>query len=98
MRSAAAALPGHGGPGELGELGPSSLTSHHSLLSPYLLSVFHMPQVKDLPLPGVGSVSGFSGSRKETELFFSYTSFAEPGRSKNRSQGLDTWCGCHASP
>ena len=35
--------------------------------------------VRALPLPGVGSVSGFSGSRKETELFFSFQSFAEPG-------------------
>ncbi len=33
--------------------------------------------VKDIPLPGLGSVSGFSGNRKSTEMFFSYTSACE---------------------
>lgn len=32
-----------------------------------------------LPLPGIGSVSGFSGKRKHSEAFFKFTSFTEPG-------------------
>ena len=32
-----------------------------------------------LTLPGIGSVGGFSGHRKDTHTFFSYTSFTEPG-------------------
>lgn len=35
--------------------------------------------VKELKLPGIGSVSGFSGNRKSTECFFGFSSFAEPG-------------------
>jgi prolyl oligopeptidase len=35
--------------------------------------------VTELKLPGIGSVSGFSGSRKSTECFFGFSSFAEPG-------------------
>lgn len=34
--------------------------------------------VRELPL-GLGSLSGFSGSRKHSELFFSFQSFADPG-------------------
>ncbi|PNW76248.1 hypothetical protein CHLRE_12g542100v5 [Chlamydomonas reinhardtii] len=34
---------------------------------------------KELPLPGVGSVGAMSGDRKGSELFFSFTSFTEPG-------------------
>ncbi len=30
--------------------------------------------LRELPLPGLGSVGGFSGDRKGTEFFFSYTS------------------------
>jgi prolyl oligopeptidase len=35
--------------------------------------------IKELELPGIGSVGGFSGSRKQSEFFFSFTSFTEPG-------------------
>jgi prolyl oligopeptidase PreP (S9A serine peptidase family) len=32
-----------------------------------------------LPLPGIGSVNGFSGQRKHSQAFFKFTSFTEPG-------------------
>jgi prolyl oligopeptidase len=35
--------------------------------------------VAELKLPGLGSVGGFSGERKETETFFNFTSFTVPG-------------------
>ena len=35
--------------------------------------------IKELSLPGIGSVGGFSGSRKFTEFFYSFTGFTEPG-------------------
>jgi hypothetical protein len=35
--------------------------------------------VRELALPGLGSVGGFSGSRKGTEFFYSFQSFVEPG-------------------
>ena len=35
--------------------------------------------VTELKLPGIGSVSGFSGSHKSTECFYGFSSFAEPG-------------------
>jgi len=35
--------------------------------------------VREFSLPGVGSVTGFSGERKDDEFFFSFTSFVEPG-------------------
>ena len=31
-----------------------------------------------VPMPGIGSVGGFSGSHKHTEWFFSFTSYTEP--------------------
>lgn len=34
---------------------------------------------REFALPGVGSVTGFSGERKYSELFFSFQSFVEPG-------------------
>lgn len=35
--------------------------------------------VRPLEMPGLGSVSGFSGSHKHTEIFFTFTGFTEPG-------------------
>ena len=32
-----------------------------------------------LPLPGIGSVAGFSARRQDSEAFFTFTSFTEPG-------------------
>ena len=67
---------------------PAPLIPRH----PRSLTPYHTPlQVRDLPLPGVGSVSGFSGSRKETELFFSFQSFAEPGQSPEAHRPLTVY-------
>ncbi|KAI8465889.1 MAG: prolyl oligopeptidase [Monoraphidium minutum] len=35
--------------------------------------------VREVELPGIGSIGGFSGSRKGTEFFYSFQSFVEPG-------------------
>lgn len=35
--------------------------------------------VRDVELPGIGSVGGFSGKRTDTETFYSFTSFTAPG-------------------
>lgn len=35
--------------------------------------------VRELPMPGIGSVGGFSGNHKSTEFFFSLTGFTDPG-------------------
>jgi prolyl oligopeptidase len=32
----------------------------------------------EIPLPGLGTVTGFTGKRKDTETFYSYVSFTEP--------------------
>lgn len=33
----------------------------------------------DVQLPGIGSVTGFSGDHKATEFFLTFASFTEPG-------------------
>lgn len=35
--------------------------------------------VKDVKLPGIGTVSGFGGKKSDTETFYSFTSFTTPG-------------------
>jgi len=35
--------------------------------------------LKDLALPGIGSVGGFGGKRTDTETFYTFTSFTVPG-------------------
>lgn len=35
--------------------------------------------IRDLKLPGIGSVGGFSGRKDDKEPFFGFTSFTEPG-------------------
>ena len=35
--------------------------------------------MRDIPLPGLGSIRGFSGRHTDTELFLSYTDFTDPG-------------------
>ena len=35
--------------------------------------------VRDVELPGIGSVGGFRGKRTDTETFYSFTSFTAPG-------------------
>src|SRR5437764_4604537 len=34
--------------------------------------------IGEIPLPGLGTASGFTGKRKHTETFYSYVSFTEP--------------------
>lgn len=80
-------------PGELKELVPQTddkldsvsvvgdrfianyLKDAHSLVRLYELS--GKPS-GEIPLPGLGSASGFTGKRKDTETFYSYVSFTEP--------------------
>jgi len=35
---------------------------------------------REIPLPGIGSASGFGGRREDKETFFSFTGFTVPGR------------------
>lgn len=35
--------------------------------------------IREVELPGIGSASGFSGKRDDTETFYSFTSFTTPG-------------------
>ena len=35
--------------------------------------------IREVILPGVGSAGGFSGKKKETELYFSFTNYSTPG-------------------
>lgn len=48
---------------------------------------------RELPLPGIGSVGGFSGNHKSSEFFFSFVGFTEPG-AQYRSDAADP----HAEP
>lgn len=45
---------------------------------PLFVPPLHPSQVRPLEMPGLGSVSGFSGSHKHTEIFFTFTGFTEP--------------------
>ena len=46
-----------------------------------LVKVFDLngKSIRDIGLPGIGSVSGFGGKRGDTETFYAYTSFTTPG-------------------
>lgn len=44
-----------------------------------LLSLGSGQLLKSIPLPGLGSVRSFSGRRAQSEMFFSYTDFTDPG-------------------
>ncbi|MET0293048.1 MAG: prolyl oligopeptidase family serine peptidase [Steroidobacteraceae bacterium] len=46
-------------------------------------------RLKEVELPGLGSVSGFTGENADTETFFSYADFSTP----SRIYGLDTASG-----
>ena len=35
--------------------------------------------LRELPMPGIGSVGGFSGNHRHSEFFFSFVGFTEPG-------------------
>lgn len=54
----------------------------------YLKDVHSVLQVRSLasgslqqtiPLPGIGSVSAFTSRRSDSEAFFTYTDFVDPG-------------------
>jgi prolyl oligopeptidase len=49
-----------------------------------------------LPLPGIGSVNGFSGQRKHSQAFFKFTSFTEPGAIYRRALTSRLPAGHHA--
>ena len=49
---------------------------------------------QEIPLPGLGSIRGFSGRRRDSELFFNYTDFLSPGSIFR----LDTAAGSSAAP
>ena len=34
---------------------------------------------REVPLPGIGSITNFGGRREDSEFFFSFSSFTEPG-------------------
>ena len=53
----------------------SYLSNAHAKVSVFQLDGKHE---RDVALPGLGSVNGFTGERKHTETFFSYESFATP--------------------
>jgi len=61
--------------------GDALVTCHlrdvHSVLQ--LRSLASGAVVRELELPGIGSVSSFSCKRKSSEAFFSFTSFTDPG-------------------
>jgi prolyl oligopeptidase len=41
--------------------------------------VLPLPEPKEFPLPGIGSVGGFGGRSDATETFYTFTSYTEPG-------------------
>ena len=52
----------------------------HNVASKLELRSLQSGQVRqEVPLPGVGSVRGFSGRRQDSEMFFSFSSFTDPG-------------------
>lgn len=53
----------------------SYLKDAHSLVRVFELSG---KAAGEIPLPGLGTASGFTGKRKDTETFYSYVSFTEP--------------------
>ena len=49
----------------------------HSVLQLRSLATGALRQ--EIPLPGIGSVYAFNGRRHDSEAFFSFTSFVDPG-------------------
>lgn len=47
--------------------------------------------VRTVNLPGVGTVSGFGGKRRQWKTFFHFTSFSDPGSSYRYDMRTDTW-------
>ncbi|KAF3886630.1 S9 family peptidase [Tolypothrix bouteillei VB521301] len=62
-------------------------TINNQFVSSYLkdarsqIKIFEMTGsfVREIELPGIGSVGGFGGKRNDTETFYSFTSFTVPG-------------------
>jgi len=62
-------------------------TVNHTFIASYLkdarsqVKVFALDgsPLRELALPGIGTVSGFYGKRTDTETFYSFTSFTQPG-------------------
>lgn len=52
------------------------LTDAHTQIEFFTLDGKHL---QTLPLPGIGSAGGFGGERDDTETFYSFTNFTEPG-------------------
>ncbi|WP_066375247.1 MULTISPECIES: prolyl oligopeptidase family protein [unclassified Anabaena] len=52
------------------------LKDAHSVIKIFDL---HGALIRDVELPGLGSVGGFGGKRYDTETFYSFTSFTTPG-------------------
>ena len=53
----------------------SYLENAHTVVRTFDLSGAH---VRDIPLPGIGSASGFAGRRDHKETFYSFTGFTTP--------------------
>ncbi|PSB03011.1 prolyl oligopeptidase family serine peptidase [Merismopedia glauca] len=59
---------------------------HHQFVTSYLkdahskVKIFYLTGqfIKEIELPGIGSVGGFKGKRHDTETFYSFTSFTTP--------------------
>lgn len=54
------------------------LTYMHDAYSKSYLYSLEGKQIAEIPLPGIGSIGGFSGKKEDSELFFSFTSFTTP--------------------
>lgn len=42
---------------------------------------------RDIPLPGIGSITSFGGRREDSKFFFSFSSFTEPGATYRSARG-----------
>lgn len=47
---------------------------------------------RDVPLPGIGSITSFGGRREDSEFFFSFSSFTEPGATYRSVRGCSADC------
>ncbi len=54
------------------------LTYMHNAYSKSYVYSLKGKKLNEIPLPGIGSISGFSGKKEDKDLFFSFTSFTMP--------------------
>lgn len=47
--------------------------------------------VRNISLPGLGTVSGFNGRRRQWKTFFDFTSFSDPGTAYRYDMRTDKW-------